>query len=316
MRDYPLIVITGPTAVGKTKLAVALASAVGGEIINADSRQVYKHMDIGTGKDLDEYNVDGKAIPYHLINICEPGYQYNIKEYQQDFSAVYESLQKEHIPGILCGGSGLYIESAIEGNPFAFVPINHGLRDELADESKSKLIGLIADDVIEQLNITTDTTSKRLIRAVEITDYLKDHTPEPGHGERRKAIIFVVKLDRALVLKRILARLSYRLENGLVEEIEQLLKKGLTPEQLLYYGLEYRWVTMYVLKEMTYDEMFERLNISIRQFAKRQMTWFRRMEKKGYKLNWLDGSKSTEELKDQVLTRINNRQGTEGRREF
>lgn len=306
MKDYPLIVITGPTAVGKTKLAVALASAIEGEIINADSRQVYKHMDIGTGKDLAEYDLDGKSIPYHLINICEPGYQYNIKEYQEDFSAVYESLQKAHIPAILCGGSGLYIESAIEGNPFAFVPVNHSLRNELADESKSKLIGLISAEIIEQLNITTDTTSKRLIRAVEITEYLRDHAPAPRHDELREAIIFAVKLDRALVLKRILARLSYRLDNGLVEEIEQLLKMGLTPEQLLYYGLEYRWVTMYVLKEMTYEEMFERLNISIRQFAKRQMTWFRRMEKKGYELNWLDGSKPTEDLKNQILKRINN----------
>ena len=309
MRDYPLIVITGPTAVGKTRLAVALAAAIGGEIINADSRQVYKQMDIGTGKDLAEYNIDGKSIPYHLINICEPGYQYNIKEYQQDFTAVYELLQKAHIPAILCGGSGLYIESAIEGNPFAFVPINPALRDELADESKSKLIGLISATVIEQLNITTLTTSKRLIRAVEISVYLQNHSPASGYDERRRAIIFAIKLDRALILKRILARLSYRLENGLVEEIEQLLKMGLTAEQLLYYGLEYRWVTMFVLNEMTYDEMFERLNISIRQFAKRQMTWFRRMEKKGYELNWLDGSKSTEELKSQVMNKLNSKQG-------
>jgi tRNA dimethylallyltransferase len=309
MRDYPLFVITGPTAVGKTKLAVALATAIEGEIINADSRQVYKHMDIGTGKDLQEYDIYGKSIPYHLINICEPGYQYNIKEYQQDFSSVYERLKKAHIPAILCGGSGLYIESAIAGNPFAFVPINEALRQELADESKSKLIGLISEEIKEQLNITTLTTSKRLIRAVEISQYMLNHLPEHNQVEKLAAVIFVLQLDRSLVLKRILSRLRYRLDNGLVEEIENLLSMGLTPEQLLYYGLEYRWVTMYVLKEMTYDEMFERLNISIRQFAKRQMTWFRRMEKKGYDLNWLDASKPTEDLINQVMNRINSKTG-------
>ena len=304
MSRHPLIVITGPTAVGKTKLAVALAAELGGEIINADSRQVYKHMDIGTGKDLQEYDIAGKSIPYHLINICEPGYQYNIKEYQQDFSAVYDSLQDKHIPAILCGGSGLYIESAIEGNQFAFVPINASLHAELDDYSKSKLIGLISEEIIEQLNITTLTTSKRLIRAVEISQYIQEHSHQQTKEEKLDAIIFAVKLDRALVLKRILSRLKYRLENGLVEEIESLLAMGLTPEQLLYYGLEYRWVTMYVLGEMNYDEMFDRLNISIRQFAKRQMTWFRRMEKKGYELIWIDGSKSTEELKNVVLKKL------------
>jgi tRNA dimethylallyltransferase len=309
MSDFPLIVITGPTAVGKTKLAVAVASAIDGEIINADSRQVYKRMDIGTGKDLEEYYINNKPIPYHLINICEPGYKYNIKEYQEDFSAVYESLKNKHIPAVLCGGSGLYIESAIEGNPFAFVPINPTLRAELADESKSKLLGLISDEVVEQLNITTLTTTKRLIRAIEISEYKKDNPSEETKAKKRKAIIFAINLDRNRVMERILVRLNQRLKNGLVEEIEALLSEGITPEQLLYYGLEYRWVTMYILKEMTYDEMFERLNISIRQFAKRQMTWFRRMEKKGYELIWLDGSKSIEDLKTQVLNEINNMQG-------
>jgi tRNA dimethylallyltransferase len=304
MSAYPLIVITGPTAVGKTKLAVAIAAELAGEVINADSRQVYKHMDIGTGKDLEEYDIDGKSIPYHLINICEPGYQYNIKEFQQDFSAVYESLREQHIPAILCGGSGLYIESAIEGNPFAFVPVNESLRNALADTSKSKLIGLISTETTNQLNITTLTTSKRLIRAVEISQYMQEHSSEHNKSKKREALIFAVNLERAMVMARILDRLRYRLKNGLVAEIENLLSMGLTPEQLLYYGLEYRWVTMYVLKEMSYDEMFERLNISIRQFAKRQMTWFRRMEKKGYELIWLDGRKSTEELTKEVLKEL------------
>lgn len=304
MSSHPLIVITGPTAVGKTKLAVALAAELAGEVINADSRQVYKQMDIGTGKDLDEYVIDGKSIPYHLINICEPGDKYNIREYQQDFSVIYESLQEQHIPAILCGGSGLYIESALEGNPFAFVPVNESLRNELADDSKSKLLSLISAEIIDQLNITTLTTSKRLLRAVEISQYLHNRPSDYSKREKRESKIFAVNLERALVMSLIIDRLRHRLENGLVEEIEKLLSMGLTAEQLLYYGLEYRWVTLYVLGEMTYDEMFERLNISIRQFAKRQMTWFRRMEKKGYELIWLDGRKSTEELKKEVLKEL------------
>lgn len=299
-----LIVITGPTAVGKTKLAVAVAAEISGEIINADSRQVYKQMDIGTGKDIDEYNYGGIEIPYHLIDIHEPGYQYNIKEYQQDFHAVYDSLKEKDIPAVLCGGSGLYVESALEGNPFAFVPINQSLRDDLEDESKSRLMRRISDKIAEQLHISSLTTDKRLVRAVEISDYISAHPEQIGKGEQVNAEIFVLTMERSIVLERIKTRLKQRLENGLIEEVEQLLAKGLSAEQLLYYGLEYRWVTMHVIGEMTYDEMFERLNISIRQFAKRQMTWFRRMEKKGYQLNWLDGNKSIEVLRDEVLSRL------------
>jgi len=296
----PLIVITGPTAVGKTRLAVAVAHELGAEIINADSRQVYKQMDIGTGKDLNEYKIGDKTISYHLIDICEPGYQYNIKQYQDDFSAIYEALQARQKPAILCGGSGLYIESALEGNPYAYVPINNELRSRLANYSRSELISLISHPILKKLNISSLTTKKRLIRANEISRFatkqelLKEKKPVD-------AIIFAINLERSLVMERIKDRLKYRLENGLEEEIRHLLSLGLTSEQLLYYGLEYRWVTCYVLGELSYDEMFDRLNIAIRQFAKRQMTWFRRMEKKGYELNWLDGSKSTDEMKEMVI---------------
>ena len=306
----PLIVITGPTAVGKTKLAVAVAAELNGEIINADSRQVYREMNIGTGKDLEEYIINDKPVPYHLINICEPGYQYNIKEYQEDFTATYNMLQNKNAQAILCGGSGLYIESALEGNPYAFIPINEELRIELDDESKSRLMTRISNDIKEDLNITSLTTSKRLKRAVEISEYLIKNDPKEKTSQRLDSVIFVLEMERAKVMDRIMQRLEYRLANGMVEEIELLLAKGLTPEQLLYYGLEYRWITLYVLGEMTYDEMFDRLNISIRQFAKRQMTWFRRMEKKGYVLNWLDASMPMEELKNTVLTKFSNRLGT------
>lgn len=303
----PLIVISGPTAVGKTRLAVAVAAELKGEIINADSRQVYREMNIGTGKDLEEYIINDKPIPYHLINICDPGYQYNIKEYQEDFVAIYDKLLKNDTQAILCGGSGLYIESALEGNPYAFVPINEELRSELDDESKSRLMTRISDSIKEELNITSLTTSKRLKRAVEISNFLINNDAKENIQHSLDSVIFVLEMERAKVMDRIVQRLKFRLANGMVEEIEQLLAKGLTPEQLLYYGLEYRWITMYVLGEMTFDAMFDRLNISIRQFAKRQMTWFRRMEKKGYELNWLDASLPLEELKNDVFKTLNER---------
>lgn len=290
-----LIVITGPTAVGKTRLAVQVAAELNGELINADSRQVYRRMDIGTGKDLEDYSINGKVIPHHLINICEPGYQYNIKEYQQDFNETFNELQSSETPAVLCGGSGLYIESALKGNPYAFIPVNQSLRDEVADDSKSVLMSKIDNATIETLNITSLTTTKRLIRAVEISEYLQNNTAEVLH-KPIDAAIYVLTLPREVVLQRIKKRLIDRLENGMIEEVDSLLKEGLLPEQLIYYGLEYRWITLYLLKELTYDEMVDRLNISIRQFAKRQMTWFRRMEKKGYELNWLDGTEDLNTL--------------------
>jgi len=306
--DYPLIVITGPTAVGKTKLAVAVAESLKGEIINADSRQVYRQMDIGTGKDLQEYKINNKNIPYHLIDICEPGYRYNIKEYQEDFTAVYTSLKQRNIPAILCGGSGLYIESAVQGNPYAFVAINQLLRARLAKKSNEELLDQISSAIVKELNITKLTTSKRLVRAVEISQAIKER-PKLTKIEPVESLIFVIELERSLLMERIINRLKYRLEHGLIGEVEHLLAIGLTEEQMFYYGLEYRWVTQYLLKNMTYDEMFDRLNISIRQFAKRQMTWFRRMEKKGDKLTWLDGSKSPEDLKSDCLAMITSYNG-------
>ncbi len=303
-KNTPLIVITGPTAVGKTRLAVSVAHSLQGEIINADSRQVYRQMDIGTGKDLEEYLVDGHTVPCHLIDICAPGYQYNIKDYQQDFARVYAELQGRGVPAVVCGGSGLYIESALEGNPFAFVPVNESLRQALQDESKTRLMGMIPEALKQQLNITTLTTTKRLVRAVEIAAHQQNNPRQEARRERLPASLFVLQLPRARVLQRILDRLEYRLQHGLIEEVEQLLATGLTPEQLLYYGLEYRWVTLYVVGEISYEAMFERLNIAIRQFAKRQMTWFRRMEKKGYRLTWLDASRPVTRLRDEVLAGI------------
>ena len=302
-----LIVITGPTAVGKTRLAVAVAHALDGEIINADSRQVYRQMDIGTGKDLQDYYIAGHQIPYHLIDIKEPGEQYNIKEYQRDFEQVYKQIVAAGKQPVLCGGSGLYIESVLEGNPYAFVPVNEALRQQLADESKARLMSMISPELAVQLNITSLTTTKRLIRAVEISQYLQTHNLPAKKSKPLPADIFVVTLPRQQVMARIRQRLEERLQNGLIEEVNKLLDMGLQPEQLLYYGLEYRWVTLYVLGEIDYDYMVERLNIAIRQFAKRQMTWFRRMEKKGYSLHWLDATSGREAMLQEVLQKAGNK---------
>ncbi len=302
-----LIVITGPTAVGKTRLAVAVAHALDGEIINADSRQVYRQMDIGTGKDLQDYYIAGHQIPYHLIDIKEPGEQYNIKEYQRDFEQVYKQIVAAGKQPVLCGGSGLYIESVLEGNPYAFVPVNEALRQQLADESKARLMSMISPELAVQLNITSLTTTKRLIRAVEISQYLQTHNLPAKKSKPLPADIFVVTLPRQQVMARIRQRLEERLQNGLIEEVNKLLDMGLQPEQLLYYGLEYRWVTLYVLGEIDYDYMVERLNIAIRQFAKRQMTWFRRMEKKGYSLHWLDAAVGQEAMLQEVLQKAGNK---------
>jgi tRNA dimethylallyltransferase len=292
-----LIVITGPTAVGKTRLAALLAHAIGGEIISADSRQVYKQMDIGTGKDLAEYVVNDKAIPFHLINIREPGYKYNIKEFYPDFLEAYRNIISKAKPPILCGGSGLYIETAIRGNPYAMIPENPSFREKLADKTDQELYHSLLS-AAEEVRVFADYSArKKIIRALEIDDYLKHKNLPERETEEIRPIIFALDLPRDQVKSRILVRLRWRLEHGLIEEVKGLLASGLTSEDLRYYGLEYKWVTDYIQGNVTYEEMFDRLNIGIRQFAKRQMTWFRRMEKQGYDIHWLDAA---QEVQDQL----------------
>ncbi len=295
-----LIVITGPTAVGKTKLAANLAYALNGEVLSADSRQVYKNMDIGTGKDLEDFTVNGKQIRHHLIDIQEAGDKYFINQYFKDYVVALEGVQKRHKQPILCGGSGLYIETALEGNPWAAIPVNASLREELASLSERELlqrVEQIPQKILKQIDIST---TKKIKRGIEIAAYLKNNPVPVQELPTINPVIFALQLDRELVKKRIYARLIHRLENGMIEEVENLLGLGIAPDDLKYYGLEYKWVTAYLLGEVDKPEMINRLNIGIRQFAKRQMTWFRRMEKKGYKLNWLDASLSTDVLVKKV----------------
>ncbi len=284
---YDLITILGPTASGKTTFASHLAYELNTEIISADSRQIYKGMDIGTGKDLVDYTVHGKPIPYHLIDIVKPGYKYSIYEYQRDFLKVYEPLKEKNITPILCGGSGLYLESILDSYQLAQVPKNQELRKELKNKSLDELAQILSQ--YKTLHNTTDIdTVNRAIRAIEIERYyLQEKLPERGFPTINSLIIGV-DIDRDLRREKISKRLKERMEEGMIEEVERLLSTGLSPEDLIYYGLEYKFVTQHIIGELTYEEMFNQLEIAIHQFAKRQMTWFRRMERKGFDIHWID----------------------------
>ena len=304
MSKNKFIILTGPTAVGKTKLAATLALRIRGEIISADSRQVYKKMDIGTGKDLNEYIIDNQKIPYHLIDIREPGYRYSIKEFYPDFIQAYNTIVSHDRVPILCGGSGLYIETALRGNQYAMVPENMALRDKLNDLSDVELyqkLSLVGPDI----RLFADFSSrKKIIRALEIDEFLQHHQLPQREKITLNPVIFVLEMNREIVKERIKLRLQTRLEEGLVEEVKALLDSGVSEQAMAFYGLEYKWISAYILGQMTYAEMFERLNISIRQFAKKQMTWFRRMEKQGYELNWINAEQSNEDQLSEVLEKL------------
>lgn len=294
MPDYDLIAILGPTASGKTQFATALANKLDIEIISADSRQIYRGMDIGTGKDLADYTIDGKQIPYHLIDIVEPGYKYNVFEYQRDFLTAYNGIrQKGKIP-IMCGGTGMYLESVLKGYRLLPVPENPQLRAQLADKSLDELTEILKR--YKTLHNTTDVdTAKRAIRAIEIEEYYA-HTPvEERSFPQLNSLIIGIDIDRELRREKITRRLHQRLEEGMVNEVRSLLDKGISPEDLIYYGLEYKFLTLYVIGELTYEEMFHDLEIAIHQFAKRQMTWFRGMERRGFTIHWIDAQWPMEE---------------------
>ncbi len=281
-----IITILGPTASGKTSFAVALARLIGAEIISADSRQVYRRMDIGTGKDLDDYNHGGEKIPYHLIDITEPGTRYNIFEYQKDFLKAYEDIRQRGKRVILCGGSGLYIESVLRSYRLSPVPQNPELRQRLAGKSPEELTAILA--TYKRLHNTTDTdTPQRAIRAIEIEEY-NLHTPTDNRSfPKLHALTIGIDISRDERRQRISHRLQQRLENGMINEVKGLLAEGLSPEDLIYYGLEYKYLTLYIIGQISYEEMFRKLEIAIHQFAKRQMTWFRGMERRGIPIKWL-----------------------------
>ena len=290
MNNYELITILGPTASGKTSLAATLAARLDTEIISADSRQLYRGMDIGTGKDLADYEVDGKLIPYHLIDICDPGYKYNVFEYQHDFFRVFTSLRELGILPVLCGGTGLYIEAVLRGYKLLDVPPNPALRERLSGKSLQELESILAGYKV--LHNKTDVDSvQRAIRAIEIEEF---YAP-------LNSLIVGVDIDRELRREKISKRLRTRLDEGMVDEVRRILSNGVAPEDLIYYGLEYKFLTLYIIGQLTYEEMVSQLEIAIHQFAKRQMTWFRGMERRGCTIHWLDATLPMADKVDQIL---------------
>ena len=303
---YKMITILGPTASGKTSLVAALAYHLDAEIISADSRQVYQGMDIGTGKDLADYTVAGKHIPYHLIDICKAGSKYNVYQYQQDFLEVYNKIRETNKLPILCGGSGLYLEAILKGYHLSTVPPNEELRNQLNEMSHESLIQMLVE-IQEQLNTkmhnSTDLDSKqRTIRAIEIGKHMLTEADPKTNFPEIPSLIIGVDIDREERRRKITTRLYQRLEEGMIEEVKQLLNQGIAPEDLIYYGLEYKFVTEHIIGKLSYDEMVRQLEIAIHQFAKRQMTWFRGMERRGIKINWINASLPMEEKIEMIQT--------------
>ena len=302
--NYDLLVITGPTASGKTALAAAVASKVSGEIIGADSRQVYREMNIGTGKDYNDYIVDGKKIPVHLIDIVDPGFKYNVFEYQKNFVETFRDLKKRNKFPVVCGGSGMYLDSIVSGYNLVEVPPDEELRNELEKKTMDELITILR--TYKNLHNTTDIdTKKRAIRAIEIEHFYASIEKPEIDSFSLSSIVAGVKYERETRRIRISQRLKERLSNGMVEEVQMLINKGVPVETLIYYGLEYKFITLYLTGKMSYDEMFCRLEVAIHQFAKRQMTWFRGMERRGIKIHWLDGEMPMEEKVSKIIDLLN-----------
>ncbi len=294
MPHYDLIAILGPTASGKTLFAATLAAELHTEIISADSRQAYRSMDLGTGKDLADYIVNEKQVPYHLIDIANPGYKYNVFEYQRDFLNAYETIRQKGCLPIVCGGTGMYLESVLKGYRLLPVPENQELRNRLAGKSLEELTKILRG--YKNLHNTTDVdTAKRAIRAIEIEEFYA-HTPiEERPFPALNSLIIGVDIDRELRREKITHRLRQRLAEGMIDEVKQLIEQGIRPEDLIYYGLEYKYLTLYIIGKLNYDEMFHQLEIAIHQFAKRQMTWFRGMERRGFTIHWINARCPMEE---------------------
>ncbi len=289
-----MLTIIGPTASGKTTFATALAATMGAEIISADSRQVYRRMDIGTGKDLADYEVNGIKVPYHLIDIAEPGTKYNLFQYQQDFQTAYADITKRGKPIILCGGTGLYVEAVLKGYALSPVPQNDALRASLAGKSLTELTEILsalkAKNHSAMHNRTDVDTTNRAIRAIEIETYELEHPTPDRSMPAVDSIIIGVDIDRDERRRKISRRLKARLDEGMGDEVRALLDSGIPADDLIYYGLEYKFVTQYVIGKLSYDEMYHNLEIAIHQFAKRQMTWFRGMERRGFHIHWIDAA--------------------------
>lgn len=300
MATYNMVSILGATASGKTSVAVHLARKLYGEIISADSRQVYRGMDIGTGKDLDDYTIGGITIPHHLIDIADAGTQYNVFEYQRDFIEVFDNIRKRGKLPLMCGGSGLYLEAVLKGYKLIHVPVNEALRTSLADKTLDELSSILKS--YKTLHNKTDVdTRKRAIRAIEIEEYYQTHPQTDLYFPEINSLVVGVKFDRDSRRRRISQRLKARLNEGMIDEVKTLLDSGIAPESLIYYGLEYKYITLHLTGQLTYNEMFSQLETAIHQFSKRQMTWFRKMEKQGIQIHWLDGYMPTSEKIDKII---------------
>ena len=300
-----LITVVGPTASGKTKLATHLSCEINGEIISGDSRQIYKGMDIGTGKDLREYTINDKQIPYHLIDIRPAGDKYTLYNYQKDFQLAYENIISKNKYPILCGGTGLYIESVLKGYNLPDVPQNAKLREELSNKSLEELEQILS--TYKNLHNTTDIdTSKRAIRAIEIAKYISNHPLETSVNIPVKSLIIGLDIDRELRRAKITKRLHERINEGMIEEVQNLLESGVNAEDLIYYGLEYKYLTLHLTGKLSREEMILQLETAIHQFAKRQMTWFRGMERRGFKIHWIDAALPMNEKINQALSLLEN----------
>jgi tRNA dimethylallyltransferase len=298
--NYDLLVITGPTASGKTSLAATVASKLGGEVISADSRQVYRYMNLGTGKDYNDYMVEGQRVRYHLIDIVDPGYKYNVFEYQRDFLKVYTDLKERRVFPVICGGSGMYADSIISGYRLAEVPPETELRVELEKKNMNELIAILSS--YRKLHNMTDTdTKKRVIRAIEIEHFNRSKGVKIVNFPKVRSLIIGIMFDRESRRRRISERLKQRLDSGMIDEVKQLIEMGIGKNVLIYYGLEYKYITLYLAGKLSYNEMVKDLETAIHQFAKRQMTWFRGMERRGIKINWIEGNDTMEEKARKVM---------------
>lgn len=301
---YDFITILGPTASGKTSLAASLAKEIDAEIISGDSRQIYRGMDIGTGKDLKDYVIGGYTVPYHLIDIADPGYKYNVFEYQRDFLNAFGNITSRGKNVILCGGTGMYIESVLKGYKLIPVPENSELREKLAGKSLDELTKILSK--YKKLHNSTDVdTTKRAIRAIEIEEYYLKNNVEARSFPALNSLIIGVDIDRELRRKKISDRLRQRLDEGMVDEVRRLLDSGVLAEDLIYYGLEYKYLTLYVTGKMTYNDMYMQLETAIHQFAKRQMTWFRGMERRGFTINWINAELSMKQKIEAIRSLMN-----------
>ena len=309
MQNQKMITILGPTASGKTSVAAALALRTGGEIISADSRQVYRRMDIGTGKDLADYTIGDVHIPYHLIDIADPGTKYNLFQYQQDFHTAYNDIRSRGKLPILCGGTGLYIEAVLGGYSLSPVPQNQKLRESLEGKSLDQLTQMLVQlkqkNGSNMHNRTDVDTAQRAIRAIEIETYNLEHPTPERQMPPVDSLVIGINIDRELRREKITRRLKARLEEGMCDEIRSLIDGGVNPDDLIYYGLEYKFVTEYVVGKTSYEEMFRQLEIAIHQFAKRQMTWFRGMERRGYTIHWIDAAQSMDEKVEAIMSLMN-----------